>query len=136
MANTKSAKKAARASARKTDVNKSRRTRMRNLVKKVEAALESKDATAAAEALKNAEPVYGTRCPAGRDPPQYGIAQGRAVGQAGEIAERLIDSVPSGANPKAQPVRLGLFACVKAAAILQSCKSFDEKYTPTERFSA
>jgi small subunit ribosomal protein S20 len=57
MANTKSAKKAARASARKTDVNKSRRTRMRNLVKKVEAALESKDATAAAEALKNAEPV-------------------------------------------------------------------------------
>ncbi len=49
MANTKSAKKAARASARKTDVNKSRRTRMRTFVKKVEAALEAKDATAAAE---------------------------------------------------------------------------------------
>jgi small subunit ribosomal protein S20 len=57
MANTKSAKKAARASARKTDVNKSRRTRMRTFVKKVEAALEAKDATAAAEALKQAEPV-------------------------------------------------------------------------------
>lgn len=57
MANTKSAKKAARASARKTDVNKSRRTRMRTYVKKVEAALEAKDAAAAADALKQAEPV-------------------------------------------------------------------------------
>ena len=57
MANTKSAKKAARVSARRTDVNKSRRTRMRTFVKRVEAALEAKDATAAADALKQAEPV-------------------------------------------------------------------------------
>lgn len=57
MANTKSAKKAARVSARRTDVNKSRRTRMRTFVKRVEAALEAKDAAGAAAALQQAEPV-------------------------------------------------------------------------------
>jgi small subunit ribosomal protein S20 len=56
MANTKSAQKAVRKIARRTEVNKSRRTQMRTFVKRVEAALESKDANAAAEALKAAEP--------------------------------------------------------------------------------
>ena len=56
MANTKSAQKAVRKIARRTEVNKSRRTQMRTFVKRVEAALESKDAAAAAEALKAAEP--------------------------------------------------------------------------------
>jgi small subunit ribosomal protein S20 len=56
MANTKSAQKAVRKIARRTEVNKGRRTQMRTFVKRVEAALDSKDATAAAEALKAAEP--------------------------------------------------------------------------------
>jgi len=56
MANTKSAQKAVRKIARRTEVNKSRRTQMRTFVKRVEAALESKDGKAAAEALKAAEP--------------------------------------------------------------------------------
>ena len=56
MANTKSAQKAVRKIARRTEVNKSRRSQMRTFVKRVELALESKDAAAATQALKDAEP--------------------------------------------------------------------------------
>ncbi|HZZ61946.1 MAG TPA: 30S ribosomal protein S20 [Roseiarcus sp.] len=56
MANTKSAQKAARQTLRRTAVNKSRRTEMRTFVRKVEEAIASKDAKAAAEALGEAEP--------------------------------------------------------------------------------
>ncbi|MGO9742791.1 MAG: 30S ribosomal protein S20 [Roseiarcus sp.] len=57
MANTKSAQKAARQTERRTAVNKRRRSKMRTLVKKVEEALEAKDAVGAATALKAAEPI-------------------------------------------------------------------------------
>jgi small subunit ribosomal protein S20 len=57
MANTKSAKKAARQAVKRTEVNKARRSRMRTFVKKVEDAIASGNATAAAAALKAAEPV-------------------------------------------------------------------------------
>jgi small subunit ribosomal protein S20 len=56
MANTKSAKKAARKIARRTVVNKSRRSRMRVYVRKVEEAIASGDATVAKDALRQAEP--------------------------------------------------------------------------------
>ena len=56
MANTTSAKKATRKIARRTIVNKSRRTQMRNSVRLVEAAIEKGDRDAAVAALKNAEP--------------------------------------------------------------------------------
>ncbi len=56
MANTPSAKKAARKIARRTEVNKSRRSEMRTYVRKVEEALEAGDKAAAAAALQNAEP--------------------------------------------------------------------------------
>lgn len=56
MANTSSAKKAARKIARRTAVNKSRRTRMRNTVRTVEEAIASGDHQAAVSALKGAEP--------------------------------------------------------------------------------
>jgi small subunit ribosomal protein S20 len=56
MANTSSARKAARVIARRTDVNKSRRTRMRTSVRKVEEAIASGDKTVALAALKAAEP--------------------------------------------------------------------------------
>ncbi|GAB4066580.1 30S ribosomal protein S20 [Ancylobacter sonchi] len=56
MANTPSAKKAARKIARRTEVNASRRSRMRTFVRKVEEAIASGDGAAAAVALKAAEP--------------------------------------------------------------------------------
>lgn len=57
MANTKSAKKAARQTLRRTDVNKARRSRMRSFTRKVEEAIASGDRQAAQAALKEAEPV-------------------------------------------------------------------------------
>lgn len=56
MANTKSAKKAARQTLRKTEVNKARRSRTRTSIKKVEEAIASGNAEAAVAALRNAEP--------------------------------------------------------------------------------
>ena len=57
MANTKSAKKAARQTIRRTNANKGRRSRMRSYARKVEEAIEAGDKKAAAAALKEAEPV-------------------------------------------------------------------------------
>ncbi len=56
MANTPSAKKAARKIARRTAVNRNRRSRMRTEVRKVEEAIASGNAAAAVEALKAAQP--------------------------------------------------------------------------------
>ncbi len=55
MANTKSAKKATRVIARRTAVNKARRTRMRSSWRSVEEAIASGDVKAAQEALSSAE---------------------------------------------------------------------------------
>ncbi len=57
MANTSSAKKAARQAVKRTEVNKARRSRVRTYVRKVEEAIASGDQSAAAEALKAAQPV-------------------------------------------------------------------------------
>lgn len=56
MANTVSAKKATRKIARRTEINKTRRSRVRNFVRKVEEAIETGDQAVAAEALKQAQP--------------------------------------------------------------------------------
>ncbi len=56
MANTTSAKKATRKIARRTAVNKSRRSRMRTNVGNVEEAIARGDRSAALAALKAAEP--------------------------------------------------------------------------------
>jgi small subunit ribosomal protein S20 len=56
MANTKSAKKATRVIARRTEVSKARRTQMRTYLRQVEAALAAGDAKKAGEALTAAEP--------------------------------------------------------------------------------
>ncbi|WP_297735993.1 30S ribosomal protein S20 [uncultured Maricaulis sp.] len=55
MANTNSAKKMVRKIARKTAVNKARRSRVRTFVKKVEMAIVSGDQAAAKTALVEAE---------------------------------------------------------------------------------
>jgi small subunit ribosomal protein S20 len=56
MANTTSAKKATRKIARRTAVNKNRRSRVRTYVRKVEEAIASGDKAAAEAALKAAQP--------------------------------------------------------------------------------
>lgn len=57
MANTSSAKKAARQMIRRTEINKTRRSAMRTEVRRVEEAIVGGDKAAAAEALKAAQPV-------------------------------------------------------------------------------
>jgi small subunit ribosomal protein S20 len=57
MANTKSAKKATRKIARRTEVNKARRTRMRSSLRSVEDAIKSGDKAVAQAALVAAEPA-------------------------------------------------------------------------------
>ncbi|HEV2512748.1 30S ribosomal protein S20 [Bosea sp. (in: a-proteobacteria)] len=56
MANTTSAKKAARKIVRRTEVNKARRSRVRTFLRKVEEAIASGDKGAAAAALQAAQP--------------------------------------------------------------------------------
>ena len=57
MANTSSAKKAARQMIRRTEVNKGRRSRVKTEVRSVEEAIKSGDRAKAEAALRAAEPV-------------------------------------------------------------------------------
>lgn len=57
MANTSSAKRAARVSQRRLDVNKSRRTRLKSGVRTVEEAIAAGNKAAAEQAMKAAEPL-------------------------------------------------------------------------------
>ncbi|GIL02884.1 MAG: 30S ribosomal protein S20 [Alphaproteobacteria bacterium] len=56
MANTKSARKAVRKTAQRTDVNKARRSRVRTFIRRVEEAIAEGNKTAAADALRSAQP--------------------------------------------------------------------------------
>ncbi len=56
MANTPQARKRIRRNDRRAEINGNRLSRIRTFVKRVEAALEGGDKTAAAEALKAAQP--------------------------------------------------------------------------------
>ena len=57
MANTKSAKKAARKIARRTEINKARRSQLRTFVRRVDEAITAGNRDAALAALKQAEPI-------------------------------------------------------------------------------
>ena len=57
MANTSSARKATRKIARRTEINKARRSQLRSFVRKVEEAIAAGDRDKALAALKVAEPV-------------------------------------------------------------------------------
>jgi small subunit ribosomal protein S20 len=57
MANTKSAKKAARQTVRRTLVNRARHSRLRTAVRKVEEAITSGDRSLALAAMAEAEPI-------------------------------------------------------------------------------
>ena len=65
MANTTSAKKAARKIERRTVVNTAARTRMRGFVRKVEEAIASGDKDAARAALRAAQPLLMKSASAG-----------------------------------------------------------------------
>lgn len=56
MAHHKSAKKRIRQTSSRTEVNRSRESRIKTFIKKVETAIASGDQAAAKEALKNAQP--------------------------------------------------------------------------------
>jgi len=56
MANTTSAKKMTRKIAKRTAINRSRRSRMRTFIRKVEEAIAAGDSTAAADVLRTAQP--------------------------------------------------------------------------------
>ncbi len=56
MANTPQARKRIRRNDRRADINKARVSRIRTFVKKVESAIATGDKTAAAEALRAAQP--------------------------------------------------------------------------------
>jgi small subunit ribosomal protein S20 len=57
MANTSSAKKAVRKIARRTAVNRRRRSKLRTFVRKVEEAIAAGDPAVAAQALQQAAPI-------------------------------------------------------------------------------
>lgn len=57
MANTPSAKKMTRKIAKRTAINRMRRSRMRTFIRKVEEAIGAGDATSARKALAAAEPI-------------------------------------------------------------------------------
>ena len=56
MANSPQAKKRARQTLKRTEINKARRSRVRTFIRKVEEAIATGDQTAALEALKAAQP--------------------------------------------------------------------------------
>ncbi|MEZ5909271.1 MAG: 30S ribosomal protein S20 [Hyphomicrobiaceae bacterium] len=83
MANTSSAKKETRKIARRTEVNKARRTRMRSFVRKVEEAIASGDRQAAEVALKAAQPILMSTA-------QQGVTHKRAASRkVSRLAHRV-----------------------------------------------
>lgn len=95
MANTKSAKRAVRVIERRTAVNKSRRTQMRSMVRKVELAIAAGDQGAAAEAFKAAEPVLMRTA-------QKGLVHKRAASRkVSRLAKRVKALGETGGQPSA-----------------------------------
>jgi small subunit ribosomal protein S20 len=87
MANTKSAKKAARQTVRRTNANKGRRSRMRSYARKVEEAIEAGDKKAAAAALKEAEPVLARTA-------QKGLVHGKTASRKVSRLAKRVSAMP------------------------------------------
>ena len=103
MANTKSAQKAVRKIARRTAVNKSRRSEMRTFVRKVEEALAAKDAAGAASALSAAEPLVARA--EGHPAPEHRFPEDFAPHQARQGARELSSGFRSSFAKARGPVR-------------------------------
>ena len=89
MANTKSAQKAVRKIARRTAVNKSRRSQMRTSVRKVEEAIEAKDAGRRRRGVARRRAAARPRRPEGHRAQERRLAQDFAPRQARQGARRL-----------------------------------------------
>ena len=87
MANTKSAKKAARQTVRRTNANKGRRSRMRSYARKVEEAIAAGDKKAAAAALKEAEPVLARTA-------QKGLVHGKTASRKVSRLAKRVSAMP------------------------------------------
>ncbi len=74
MANTKSAKKAARQAVRRTVVNQARRSRVKTEVRRVEEAIASGNPETARDALRKAEPLLARSA-------QKGVMHKRTAGR-------------------------------------------------------
>ena len=104
MANTSSAKKAARKIARRAAVNKIRRSRVRSYVRKVEEALASGDKKRGRGGIQCRAAGVDARRDQGRAAQEHGIAQGFATRAAGKGALRLSRlPIPDIANDPARP---------------------------------
>jgi len=83
MANTSSAKKETRKIARRTEVNKARRTRMRSFVRKVEEAIASATSAACLSPLEAAQPILMSTA-------QQGVTHKRAASRkVSRLAHRV-----------------------------------------------
>jgi small subunit ribosomal protein S20 len=83
MANTSSAKKAARQMIRRTEVNKARRSRVKSEVRSVEEAISSGDRAKAEAALRAAEPILARNA-------QRGIMHKKAASRkVSRLAQRV-----------------------------------------------
>jgi small subunit ribosomal protein S20 len=94
MPNTKSAKRAERVSLRRTEVNKSRRSQMRTMVRNVELALAEGNSEAAAAALKAAEPVMMRSS-------QKGIVHKRSASRKVSRLNKRLKALSAAAQPSA-----------------------------------
>ena len=99
MANTKSAKKAARQTVRRTNANKGRRSRMRSYARKVEEAIEAGDKKAAAAALKEAEPVLARTA-------QKGLVHRKTASRKVSRLAKRISARPGAGQKKTRLLRL------------------------------
>ena len=79
MANTTSARKAARKIARRTEINKARRSRMRSAVRQVEEAIAAGDRNKALEAMKTGRAAADARRAPGPGAPERREPQGLAA---------------------------------------------------------
>ena len=86
MANTTSAEKAARKIARRTEINKARRSQLRSSVRKVEEAIAAGDRDKALDGIEGGRAGDHARRAEGRGPPQRGQPQGVAPHPPGRQA--------------------------------------------------
>jgi len=94
MPNTKSAKRAERVTRRRTEVNKSRRSRMRTVVRNVETALAEGNAEAASAAIKAAEPILMRSA-------QKGVVHKRAAARKVSRLNKRLKALTSPGQPSA-----------------------------------
>ena len=118
MANTSSAKKATRKIARRTIINKSRRTQMRGAVRSVEEAIKSGDRDAALKAMARAEPELMQAAQRNIIHQQQCEPKGLAAHASDRQARR--NELHENDNSSRKPGSAGLF--IFAGAALSNCR--------------